>query len=401
MGFENIILEITIIFTVAALIASLFLYLKQSVLLSYIVAGMVVGPWGLALIKNPDHIDKISHIGIILLLFLIGIELHPERLIKLFKKTILLTLGTCTIFTLISLGFCVIIGFSFMESLIVGLALMFSSTVIGLKMIPENDEGKKHIAELMTSVLLLQDIIAVLVIMFVQGGNQNFLSGIGTMLFKLVFLLVCSYLFVKYIFVSLHNKFGSIQEYDFIISLAWCMLMAEASKLLGFSYELGAFIAGLSLATTPISHSIDEKLKPLKEFFLILFFFSIGAKFDLLVTRKIFIPGLILATILLTVKPLAYYFGFKKTNETMDTSKELAIRLGQCSEFSLLVSIAAFNAGAITQKANNLIQLVTIATFIISTYIVFSKYPQKETEEAPKNKGQEIITDETAAIPKA
>ena len=150
MGFQNIIFELVLIFSGAALFATVFLYLKQPVILAYIALGIAAGPWGLALIKEPDHIEKLSHVGVILLLYLLGISLKPERLYHLFSKTAIVTLLTSltflTVFSLSALAF----GFELIESIIVGAALMFSSTIISLKLIPTTALHHRHTGEMMT-----------------------------------------------------------------------------------------------------------------------------------------------------------------------------------------------------------------------------------------------------------
>jgi Kef-type K+ transport system membrane component KefB len=184
-----------------------------------------------------------------------------------------------------------------------------------------------------------------------------------------------SYLFVRYVILFLFRRFDKIQDYIFIMSLGWCLLCAEIASLIGLSYEIGAFVAGIVLATSPISLFISQGLKPIREFFLILFFFSIGAQFDFLVTKQVVIPGLMLAGIILVIKPLVFNAAFRLAGESANLAKELGIRLGQASEFSLLVAYSAFAAGRIEARTFYLIQLVAISTFIISTYLVVYRYP--------------------------
>jgi Kef-type K+ transport system membrane component KefB len=374
--FDNIILELALIFAGASILATIFLYLKQPLILAYISLGMLVGPWGIGLFKDPSHIEHISHLGIILLMFLIGLNLQPQRLSELLKKTALITLATCLIFALPTMLIARLFHFSWSESLIVGLSLMFSSTVICVKLVPTYSLHHKRIGEITISILLLQDIIAIGLILFLySSGKTNIhIEGLFLLLKTLVFTGV-SYLFVRYAILPLFRRFDKIQDYIFLISLGWCLLSAEVARLLGLSYEIGAFIAGIMLATSPISLIIAEGLKTVREFFLILFFFSIGAQFDLLVTKHVILPGLILVCIILIIKPCVFNAAFRLAGESASLAKELGIRLGQSSEFSLLVAYGALNAGKIEAQASYLIQLVAISTFIISTYLVVYRYP--------------------------
>ena len=376
MNFDNIILEFVMIFVGASILATIFLYFRQSVILAYITLGILIGPWGLGLIKDSSHIDKIANVGIILLLFLAGLELHPERLHKLFSKLSSVTLLTCLLFAVVSFVFCLSFGFTLWDSFIIGLSLMFSSTVIGLKMLPESKSENKSVAEVMIGVLLLQDILAVLVIMFVRGeAKHHFLVDMPILAGKLALIILFSHLVVKYIIPNLFRKFELVKEYSFILSLGWCLLLAEVAEILGFSHELGAFIAGVSMASLSNAETVSDMLKPLKEFFLVLFFFSVGAKFDFLISGNVIIPGILLGILLLVIKPLGLFFAFRAIKEEKATAVELSTRLGQCSEFSILVALIASELNKISSDGSNLIQLVTIFTFIISTYLVSNHLP--------------------------
>jgi Kef-type K+ transport system membrane component KefB len=374
--FDNIILELALIFAGASILATIFLYLKQPIILAYIFLGMLVGPWGIGLFEDSSHIEHISHLGIILLMFLIGLNLHPQKLSQLLKKTALITLATCLIFALPTMLVARLFHFSWSESLIVGLSLMFSSTVVCVKLIPASSLHHKRIGEIMISILLLQDIIAVGLILFLysSGATNIYVEGLLLLLKAIVFTGV-SYLLVRYPILALFRRFDKIQDYIFLMSLGWCLLSAEVAGSIGLSYEIGAFIAGIMLAISPISLFVAEGLKPVREFFLILFFFSIGAQFDFLVTKQVIIPGVILAGLVLLMKPSVFNVSFRLAGESASLAKELGIRLGQSSEFSLLVAYGAFNAGKIEARTSYLIQLAAISTFIISTYLVVYKYP--------------------------
>lgn len=375
MNLDNIILELAIIFGGASVLATIFLFLKQPVILAYIALGAIVGPLGLNYVTNAAEIEKLSHFGVILLLFLLGLHLQPNKLLELFRKTAI-TSTLVSVACLIALGGATFaFGFGIQDSLIVGASLMFSSTVIGLKLIPTSTLHHKHKGELMTSVLLFQDILAIILILFVtsQSDASPFLL-LPLLIGKMVGVSATAFILVKYILLPLFRKFDVIQEYIFIISLGWSLVMAEAGHMVGLSYEMGAFIAGVSIASSPIAWVIAEHLKSLREFFLILFFFSIGTSFDYLITKQVLIPGIVIATILLVLKPLVFKYGFQRGGENPKNATELGLRLGQASEFSILVATAAISLGKITDKAGYLIQLVTILTFVVSTYLVVNRY---------------------------
>ncbi len=376
MALHNIILELALIYFGASILATLFLYLKQPIILSYIVLGMLIGPYGVIFLVQAEHVEQISHFGIILLLFLIGLNMHPDKLYSLFRKVFFITLTSSFFFAAtISL---LVYSFSFplFDCILTGLALMFSSTVISLKLIPTSDLHHNRIGEIMLSVLLLQDILAIILLLFVGGENTDISINIfiPLLLLKTLALILIAFFCAKYLILHLFEKFCQIQEYIFVISLGWCLFIAEVSVQLGLSYEIGAFIAGVSIAISPIALVIAEKLKPLREFFLILFFFAIGAQFNLGASIPVLFPAITIAIAVIILKPLCFYFIFQRSGEKKETAKELSLRLGQGSEFSLLVAYTAYLQQNILQETSYLIQLTVLITFIVSTYVVVYNY---------------------------
>jgi len=374
--FDNIVFELSLIFVGASVLSTIFLYLKQPIILAYIALGMIAGPWGLAFFDDATHIEHFSHLGIILLMFLLGLHLHPQKLFKLLKKTSITAVTTSSVFTLVTMLITKAFGFPWFDSVLTGLALMFSSTVICLKLIPTTTLHHKRIGEITISILLFQDILAIMLILFLYSTRENHVAiEVLFLLGKTFALATIAYLIVKYILLMLFRKFDVIQDYIFVLSLGWCLLVAEAAKFIGLSYEIGAFIGGICIGASPIALILAEALKPIREFFLILFFFSIGAKFDLFITKHIFLPGTIIAVTLIILKPILFSALFRLGKESKAMSKELGFRLGQASEFSLLVAYGAVSVGKISPKTSYLIQFTAILTFIISTYIVVYKYP--------------------------
>ena len=160
-----------------------------------------------------------------------------------------------------------------------------------------------------------------------------------------------------------------------LLAIGWCLGMAELATVLGLSAEIGAFIAGVVLASSPIALFIAESLKPLRDFFLVLFFFSLGAGFDIGVIDKVVLPALTLAAVLMLLKPPVFRWLLLRTGESEKRSHEVGYRLGQMSEFSLLLAVLALENQVIGAEASYLIQLATLLTFIVSSYIIVLKYP--------------------------
>jgi Kef-type K+ transport system membrane component KefB len=376
MNLDSIIFELGIIIIGAAILGTLFLYARQPILIAYIAIGFAIGPNGFALIRSTDHIENIAHFGVILLLFLIGLNLQPMKLLRIFRKTALLTFGTSLVFGCLSFLFTLLLRFDMHSAVLFGAAMMFSSTVVGLKLVPTTTLHHKRTGEIMTGVLLLQDVLAVLVILFVTGEKSNNVMGTFAILVgKLFVLCLLSFAGVRFVMVPLLKKFDVVQEYTFVATLGWCLLWAEVAHILGLSYEMGAFVAGLSIASCQIALIIAEHLKPLREFFLILFFFAVGAELNFQLDIPLVLAGVLFGAVLVPLKAAVFRLAFRKSGESKKLSQELAVRLAQSSEFSLLVIFAALSIGVLSAERAMMVQVTTIVTFIISTYWTVLRYP--------------------------
>lgn len=376
MHTDPVVFTMFLIFTGAAVLATVALYARQALIVVYILLGAIFGPWGLGLVADP-FIQQVANIGIMFLLFLLGLNLHPQKLIKMFQETTLVTGATSLIFAVVGIGAGVVLGFHWRESLLVGAAMMFSSTIIGLKLLPTTVLHHQRMGELIISVLLLQDLIAIVILLFLQaaGREELPLMELGLLILSLPGLIGFAYLAERYVLVKLIARFDRIQEYIFLVAIGWCLGLAQLANSFGLSYEVGAFIAGVALARSPIARFIAENLKPLRDFFLILFFFSLGAGFNLPVLMDILLPAILLAALMLVLKPLTFKELLRRAGEAPARAEEIGVRLGQISEFSLLIAALALSKGVIGQQASYLIQLSTLITFVVSSYYIVLRYP--------------------------
>lgn len=366
-----------LIFTGASVLATLALYTRQSLIVAYMALGVLIGPWGLKWVDDPELIAHISDIGIIFLLFLLGLNLDPKDLLRLLKSTTWITLVSSGIFALVGFFIAQFFGFNTIEALIVASAMMFSSTIIGLKLLPTTVLHHQHTGEVVISILLLQDIIAIAVMLFINAAGGDGLNAweIVQIVIALPLLSIFCYLFERYILVKLFARFDRIQEFIFLAAIGWCLGIAELAHSVHLSHEIGAFIAGVAIANSPISLFIAESLKPLRDFFLILFFFSLGAGFNIHMMDQVLLPALVLAGLMLILKPLVFSFLLRGTHEIKPRALEIGVRLGQVSEFSLLIAYVAHEHAVVGDPVYYLIQTTTMITFIISSYVIVMKYP--------------------------
>lgn len=366
---ESLLFSFFLIFTGAALISTVALFFRQPLLVAYIVLGVILGPFGLEYIADASLLSDISEFGILFLLFLLGLDMQPIKLLGTLKKTFLVTLTSTAIFFLLGYSTGLLFNYSGTESLVIGFAMVFSSTIIGIKLLPTTVLHQKHMGELMVGILLLQDFIAIFILAFLDSNNIDQGNALRVFLAFPV-LIIFAYLTTRFILIKLIARFDHFKEYIFLLAIGWCLGLAALAAEIGLSAEIGAFVAGVSLATSPIALFIAFSLKPLRDFFLILFFFSLGAQFNIGLLSEVIAPALLLAALALSLKPIVFRYLLRSFSERNRLAWDVGLRLGQISEFSLLIAFVATQSGVIGELASLTIQTAAIVSFLISSYIV-------------------------------
>ncbi|NNM58357.1 MAG: cation:proton antiporter [Legionellales bacterium] len=374
---DNIVFSLFLIFSGAAILSTVALWTRQSLLVGYMILGLILGPSVLNWFSDASEISQIGEIGIIFLLFLLGLHLEPQNLLHMFRKATGVALVSSLVFMALGVIVARIFSFTWPESWIIGAAMMFSSTIIGLKLLPTTILHHQHTGEVMISVLLMQDLIAIISLVLLQGEQLGgvSLSTILLLIIALPALLLVAFIMERWILRPLLARFDQVQEYLFLIAIGWCLGMAELATLFKLSAEIGAFIGGVAIAASPIARFIAESLKPLRDFFLVMFFFAVGAEFDIFSLKIIIIPALVLTAITILVKPWTFKYLLRWSGESKKVSWEAGVRLAQGSEFSLLLASMAAGSQIISNNAFSLIQAMTMLSFIISSYWVVMRYP--------------------------
>lgn len=373
----DIIFVLFLVLASAALLGTLVLWARQALIIGYIIAGIVIGPWGMGWVADTRVIGGLAEAGIIFLLFLLGLDLTPQKLVDLFRQTTLVTLMTSVVFCVAGFLLGRAVGFGNGDSLLIGAACMFSSTIIGIKLLPTTVLHHRHTGEVIISVLLLQDLIAIAVIMALQAMGKSDAETMDILLplLALPVLAIGGYVVERWVLLPLFRRFDQVQEYVFLMTLAWCLGMAWAGHAAGLSYELGAFLGGVIMASSPIAQFIATRLHPLRDFFLVLFFFALGAQLNLDVVPDVILPAAALAVGMLLLKPVVYRVALGRVAESRGLAWETGWRLGQMSEFSLLITFMAMQVPVFSGEAVILIQVATVLTILGSSSIVVFNFP--------------------------
>lgn len=364
------------IFVGAAVFTTIALALRQSLLVAYILLGVVVRYLGMDYVADKEFVHYSGDIGIIFLLFLLGLHLDPIRLVEQMKRVSRTGVLSSVAFFMMGMGVMKAMGYSLSASIFVGFASMFSSTIIGLKLMPSQMMLPGAIGEVMISILLLQDFLAMIVLFLLHQMAEPHMSWIslGILSILLPIILVVSFRVVDMVIEPLMSKHQRIREYLFLLAIAWGLGLAVMAEGIGISYEIGAFIAGISLAHLRLANYLSETLMPLRDFFLVIFFFAVGMNISPDVVPRIVVPAFILASITLVVKILIYRGLLMRQGLVEEQSIELGYRLGQGSEFTILMTEVAKNFKFITPAISNLMELSTLITFLVSSFLVVRYY---------------------------
>lgn len=365
------------IFLGAAILSSVALYARQPIIIAYIALGVALGPFGLGVVSDMALVSGAGHVGIILLLFLLGLDMKPIALWNSLRQSTLVAVFSAIIFAGTGYGLSLLFGFSGMDALLIGAALVFSSTIIGIKLLPTTVLHHRHLGELMIALLLFQDLLAIIVLVLMESAGAGELTWISLLkpLLMLPVLGFVSWLSVKTLLLTLIQRFDRYHEYIFLLSIGWCLGMAELAIWMGLSAEIGAFIAGISIASSPIAQYIAISLKPLRDFFLVVFFFSVGSGLDMQLLPEIAAPALVIAAVLLALKPAVFHVLVRGVFDEPKLAWNLGLRLGQCSEFALLIAFLGLSKGLLSAPAATLIQTTTVVTLLVSSYLVVLTLP--------------------------
>ncbi len=336
---HNSLTEFTAIIVMVVAMAAIMRALKQPIIIAYILAGIVLGPAVLDVVHHEETVDVFSHMGIGLLLFMVGLGLNP-KVIKAHGKVALIA-GTLQIMVTAGLGFGLsyLMGMDTTTSMYIGAGLTFSSTIVIVKLLSDKDDVDSLYGRIATGILIIQDIAAMVLLMTVSLGNQSGTGDVSTRLLiaKAVGLIGGLYVISRFLLPKVMDVIARSSEFLLLFGLAWCFLLGSLFDFAGFGLEIGTLLAGMSLAMSPYKVEMEHRLGSLRDFFLVMFFILVGMDIQLGdIAGKWHIVAL-LSLLVLLVKPLIVTIIIKILGYTKKTAIKAGLSLGQISEFSFLL----------------------------------------------------------------
>jgi Kef-type K+ transport system membrane component KefB len=368
---STIFLQLAAVLAVAAGVSIVMRLLRQPLIVGYILSGIICGPAVLDLIHDHAAFESFSQIGITLLLFIVGLGLNVSVIRSTGKPVLLVFLLNVILVGGAVLGIGRLLGFDQTESILLAIGMLFSSTIVVVKSLVDEREQHRLYGQIAVGILLLEDIAATITLVFLAtarngGGTEALYALAGKGL-----LLAAAMTFMGWFVMSrLVRFFATNQEFLFTFALAWAFSVAAAFDIAGFSIEVGALFAGVALASLPYAQEISTRLKPLRDFFLLLFFIALGGTMTVSGMRDAFVPALILTSVAVFVKPLSVSAGLGLLRFTKQTGFKVASHLSQISEFSIIMIALAVSEGFVDARLMNIITLTAFMTIALSSYLM-------------------------------
>lgn len=366
--------EFAIILILAALFGFIGQLLKQPLIVVFLALGILVGPSALDLITSPDKINLLSELGIAILLFLVGLKLDLNLIRSMGKVAITTGLGQVIFTSVFGFVICVMLGYSYATSLYVAIALTFSSTIIIVKLLSDKKEIDSLHGQIAIGFLIVQDLVVVFLMIGLTALDRStegqVIYNILKMFGRGVVVLSVFAILTAFVIPRLVQYIARSQELLILFSIAWALTAATASDLLGFSREVGAFLAGVSLASSPFRSIISGRMVSLRDFLLLFFFIHLGLNLNLDLIGDQVPEALLLSVFVLVGNPLIVMVIMGLMGYRKRTSFLAGLTVAQISEFSLIFASLGYTLGHITEETIGLVTLVGMITIGLSTYMI-------------------------------
>lgn len=364
--------ELAIVIITASLVALLVQWLKQPLIIAYMITGLLVGPSLFDLLHSPEAFTSFSEIGVAFLLFLVGLNLNWKHIKEVGKIALLAGIGQILFTTMFGYVIAVLLGFDLVTSLFLGLAFALSSTIVIVKLLSDKDDIDRFYGRVSVGILIIQDIVAMVILLFINATStgDSFGSILSVALINgilaLAFLMAAAEFVLPHVFrYAAHSK-----ELLFLTAIAWCFAIASALHLIGFGIEIGALFAGMTLAGTGYQREIEKQIVPLRDFFLIIFFIILGTQLTLADISASWFQALIFSAFVLIGNPLIVIFILRAFGYHPRTGFLVGVTLAQISEFSFIILAEAAVVGLISHSIVPMVTIAGIITIGVSSYLI-------------------------------
>ncbi len=372
MAVSSIFVELSIIIFVAIIVVSIIKLLKQPVIIGYILTGIIVSPYFLDVVQSEDAIATFAQIGVALLLFMVGLNMNPKVIKDVGKVSLITGIGQVIFTSLIGFFISIALGFSVIASIYISVALTFSSTIIIMKLLSDKGDVDTLYGRISVGFLIVQDLIAVMMLMAISSlsNDANFL-GKAFETFVIGLSLFAFLIFIGLAFLPRITAYAAkSQEFLLLFSIGWALALASLFNFFNFSIEIGSLLAGVVLSISPYRYEIMSKMRPLRDFFVIMFFVLLGSQMVFESISRFVFPIIIFSLFILVGNPLIVmvlmgWLGYTKRNGFL-----AGLTVAQISEFSLILVALGVKVGHLSAEILSMVTVIGLITMTGSTYFI-------------------------------
>ena len=348
---------------------------RAPTIIAFILSGLVLGPI-VGLLAPSESIDLIAETGIVLLLFLVGLELSLEKIRDVGRVAVIAGIGQVVFTAGGGIVLCLLLGFDLLSAVVISVALTFSSTVVVVKVLSQKGELDSLYGRIAVGIFLVQDLVVIIALTVLTGLGQgeitaaSVLGGIGAAFGGTLVLLGVALLSARHLLPRLFAWMAPSAEGTLIWSLAWCFLFVAAAELFHLSVEIGAFLAGISLAQLPYSEDLRRRVRPLMSFFVMVFFTSLGVQMEIGAAREHLVAAVVLSLFVLIGNPFIFLVIIGRMGYGRRTAFMTSVTVAQISEFSFVFAALGLASGMIDESVLSLIGIVGLVTIAVSVYMI-------------------------------
>ncbi len=369
---DSIFLNISLILGITILVSFIIHILKQPLIIAYIISGIIVGPVFLNLLNNEQvYFHVLAQFGVILLLFLVGLSLNIHFLKKIGKVAIVTGVGQVIFTSVVGFILLSLMGFEKEFSIYMAIAMTFSSTIIIMKLLGEKREIGTVYGRYTMGLMLVQDIIAVILLILLPAfNNGNSVIFSITILFIKSFIFLISIFLISKIITKLLHKVAQSGEFLLLFTIGWCFSIAGLAKISGLSLEVGAIIAGITLGSSVYQEEISSRIRPLRDFFIVLFFIILGSEMNISNISGVVLPGITLSLFVLIGNPFILYILYRIMKFSRSVSFKAGLTAAQVSEFGFVFLFIVMNQYYQNDNILPLFTFIALTTIFISSYLI-------------------------------
>ncbi len=369
---ESVFVNLSLIILVALIASIVARILKQPLIVAYIVSGVILSPYFFGLVDKVPEVSIFAQMGVAVLMFMVGLNLDPKVIKEVGLVSLVTGIGQIifTVFVGFFLG--IALGFSWISAIYIAIAISFSSTIIIMKVLSDKGDISTLYGKISVGFLIVQDLVAIVILLVVSSlSKTDGLSSFALEKFGIGFGSIVALVFVTiYILPSVMKRVAKNQELLMLFSIGWAFALGSLFDFTGFSMEIGALLAGISLSISPYRHEIGSKMKPLRDFFLLLFFILLGSKLSFSSLNGMILPSILFSLLIFIGNPLSVMFLMGRIGYTKRNSFLAGLTVSQISEFSFILIALGIKLGQIPVEILSLMTVIGLVTMGGSAYFV-------------------------------